>query len=181
MATKKKSKIKFKIKLSKKRRLQLKTYGVPLLTGLLCLNIGIVGTRLFEARQNPRNIVWAADETVQIPSSLREYLEQKNVCQNYRGSTTATGVGLWGVFQVSQDKFAKIAYGCSWSLSTYILAVHENSGWKLLEPAEYFAPFKGSASTGAIPHCSVLQKYKIDKVIEPFCIAADGSARPNEI
>lgn len=181
MTKKKKSKSKPTIKLSKKQRLQLKTYGLPLLVGLLCLNVGIVGTRLFEARQNPRNIVWAADATVNVPSSLRNYLKDKDVCHNYRGVNTPTGVGLWGVFQVSQNKFAKIAYGCSWSLSTYVLAVHEKSGWKLLEPAEYFAPFNGSSSTGAIPHCSVLEQYKIDKIIEPFCISPDGSARPNEI
>lgn len=176
-----KKKSKLKIKLTKKQRLQLKTYGVPVLVGLLCLNIGIIGTRMFEARQTPRNIVWAADETVYLPTSLRKYLSGKQECQNYRGADTPTGVGLWSVFQVSEGKFAKIAYGCSWSLTTYVMAVQEKSGWKLLAPSEYFAPFKDSSATGAIPLCNVLEQYKINKAIEPFCIAHDGSARPNPL
>lgn len=176
-----KKKSKFKVRLNKKQRLQLKTIGIPLLIGLVCLNIGIVGTRFFESRQVPGNIVWAADESVTVPGDLKRFLETKNDCKNYRGTDTPTGVGLWGVYQVSQGKFAKIAYGCSWSLSSYVMAVKEQKGWKLLMPTQYFAPFQGSTSTGAIPLCVVIDQYKIDKSIEPFCITTEGTARANTI
>lgn len=179
MAKKKKSKL--KLKLSKKQRAQLKMIGIPVLVGLVCLNVGIAGTRFFEARRVPGNIVWAADETVAVPKDLRRFLQSQDDCKSYRGSGTPTGVGLWGVYQVSKAKFAKIAYGCSWNLSSYIMAVKEDSGWKLLPPTTYFAPFQGSTTTGALPLCSAIDQYKIDKSIEPFCVATDGSARANTL
>lgn len=178
MARKKKSR--FKAQFNKKQRKQIKSVGLPILIGLLCLNIGIVGTRFFEARRVPANIVWAADKTVKVPGDLRSFLDSRDDCQSYRGTGSPAGVGLWGVYQVSKGKFAKIAYGCSWSLSSYIMAVKEKSGWKLLPPTEYFAPFQGSTATGALPQCAMVDQYKIDKSIEPFCITTDGSARANQ-
>jgi hypothetical protein len=177
----KKKKLKFGVKLNKARRKRLKAVALPVIVGLLCLNIGIIGTRFLESRKVPGNIVWAADDTVVVPRDLRKFLGSQDDCKNYRGTDSPTGVGLWGVYQVSRGKFAKIAYGCSWSLSSYIMAVKEDSGWTLLQPTEYFAPFQGSSATGALPLCDMVEKYKINSSIEPFCIAADGTARANQL
>lgn len=172
-----------KFKLSKKQRKQVSRFGVPVLAGLLGLFLGIIITTFVSGRRAPTNLVWAADNTVKIPRDLRRFLETKNDCQAYRGTGTPTGVGLWGVYQTSKDQFAKIAYGCSWSLNSYVMAVKQKGLWQLLKPTEYFAPFKDGVdpSKGALPFCAVVEKYKIPKDIEPFCIKPDGTAQANEL
>lgn len=178
MASKKKRST--RIRINKNRRAQLVKWGVPFVVGFVFLNIGIVGTRFLDSRISPGNIVWAADETAKIPTDLRKFLNNRDDCQNYRGESTPTGVGLWGVYQVSGGKFAKISYGCSWSLTSYKMAVKQSGDWILLLPTDYFAPFAGSNSAGALPYCKVIDNYKIPKDIEPFCIKDDGSAISNE-
>lgn len=172
-----------KVKLTKKQQKQLKTLLIPFGIGLVSLLIGIAGTSLFYNRKVPDNLVWAADSSVKLPKDLRKFLEKQNDCREYRGSGTPTGVGLWGVYQVSQGKYAKIAYGCSWSLSSYIMAVKQKGGWELLRPTQYFAPFKDGVNPaqGALPYCAMLEKYKIPNDIESFCIKGDGSAQSNQI
>ena len=177
----KKSKLKFKIKLNKKQKAIAWTYGLPVVTAFVFLNMGIFGTRFFEARKQPANVVWAADKTVRVPASLRSYLMKQDDCKDYLGTNTRTGVGLWGVYQVSQNKFAKISYGCSFALTNYIMAVKQNGKWQLVPPAEYFSPFANTQTTGALPLCSQLEKYKIDKSVESFCVDASGAAKANTI
>ncbi len=178
---KKKSKLKFKVKLSKKQKALAWSFGLPLAAAILFLNVGILGTRYFESQKQPANVVWAADKTVNVPSDLRKFLQAKDDCKDYLGTNTQKGVGLWGVYQVSHSKFAKISYGCSLNLSSYIMAIKQDGKWTLIPPTEYFSPFANTQATGALPLCSQLEKYKIDKTIESFCIDAAGAAKANEI
>lgn len=176
MAAKKK-----KFKLSKKQRKQLIFVVTSVGIGLTGLLLGIVLMNVVNARNVPTNLIWASEPSVKVPDDLRTFLETRNDCEHYRGIDTPTGVGLWGVYQTSQGKFAKIAYGCSWNLNSYIMAVKQKQGWLLIQPAEYFAPFKDGvdASKGALPFCTVIEKYKIPKDIESFCIKSDGTAQAN--
>ncbi len=171
-----------KPKLSKKNRKRLASTAIPLLAGLFGLIVGIIFISFLSNRQSPSNLIWAADDTVKVPNDLRKYLSDKKDCASYRGTDTPSGVGLWGVYQVSKKQYAKIAYGCSWNLSSYILAVKQNGKWELLKPVEYFAPFKDGVdpTQGALPHCSIVDKYNIPGELEPFCINTDGSAVDNQ-
>lgn len=170
-----------KLKLSKKHKKQLQKYLIPAIFGIGALLIGIFGTRIYINNSRPKNIVWAADKSIKIPLSLRKYLHSRDDCKDYKGKGTYSGVGLWGVFQVSGDKFAKVAYGCSWNLKNYVMIVREKNKWEILSPDEYFAPYKGSSSSGALPYCSQIVKFKINNEIEPFCIDENDNAKTNEI
>ncbi len=172
-----------KYKITKRHKQKLRQIGLPLSALLLGLLIGILVPKVLSKNNTPGNLVWAADNTVKVPGDLTAFLESQNSCQHYRGSDSPTGIGLWGVYQVSQKKFAKIAYGCSWGLDPYIMAVKQNNSWQLLQPADYFAPFKESPDgrRGALPLCTVVQKYKIPKDIESFCIQVDGSAKSSDL
>ncbi len=176
MAKKKKSRI------SKQQRKRVAKYAQPALAGFLGIIIGVTATTFLAGIQSPANLVWAADKTVKIPKDLREFLSTKDECKTYRGAELPGGVGLWGVYQVSKNSYAKIAYGCSWNLSNYIMAVKNTQGWQLLQPVDYFAPFKEGVdpTKGALPFCAVVDQYKIPKNIEPFCINPDGTAKANE-
>lgn len=172
-----------KKKISKKRRQKILSMAIPMLVILASILFGSALTLITKNAEKPNNLVWAADNTVKLPADLKRFLLKQNRCEQYKGKKSLSGVGLWGVYQTSEDKYAKIAYGCSWSLSTYIMAVHHDKTWRLIEPAEYFAPFKDgvNAGSGALPYCSQLEKYRIPKDIESFCISADGSAKNNEL
>lgn len=172
-----------KFKLSKRQRKEFRKLVPYFLVGLLGIIIGIAVVSAPFGNKNPENLVWAADHTVKIPKDLRNYLQSKDDCKEYRGTGSPTGVGLWGVYQVSRNQYAKISYGCSNSLSNYIMAVKMDGKWRLLQPTEYFAPFNDAADkrVGAIPHCAVVEKYKIPSEIESFCIKPDGSAQANEL
>lgn len=172
-----------KIKLSRAQKKQLYKFGVLSGVGITGLMLGIVTTVFLYHSNRPRNLVWASEPSVKVPKDLRKFLEARNDCEHYRGTNSPTGVGLWGVYQTTQSKFAKIAYGCSWSLSSYIMAIKQAQGWILIQPTEYFAPFKDAVdpSKGALPYCAAVEKYKIPGDIEPFCVQADGNAKANDI
>lgn len=168
--------------INKKQRKQIKAIVIPLVSLAFGLLVGVFANKLLGQQKTPTNLVWAADQTISIPKDLDKFLQSRQRCTNYRGVGTPTGVGLWGVYQVSQGRFAKIAYGCSWSLNNYIMAIKPGKSWQLIEPKEYFAPFNngGDPDRGALPVCTVIEKYHIPKDIEPFCVNSDGSARINE-
>lgn len=171
-------KSKYKISRAKQKNLtNLSRYLIP---GVIGLVIGLSITTI-TATKSPSNIVWAADKTVVLPNDLRNFLLTRNDCREYRGTGSPKGVGLWGVYQVHNAKFAKIAYGCSNNLENYIMAVKTDKKWQLLQPTEYFAPFSDATEgrLGAVPYCSVVEKYKIPKDIESFCIKTDGTAQAN--
>lgn len=172
-----------KYKLSKKQQQKLKSLSLFLAIFAIGLALGVTLIKFNATNKGtPKNLVWAADNTVKIPASLRKFLVTRNDCGHYKGNGSPDGVGLWSVYQVSNERFAKIAYGCSWNLTSYIMAVKQNNGWILVPPKEYFAEFKDSpGKAGALPNCSQLEKYKINKSIEPFCITTDGTAKTNDI
>jgi hypothetical protein len=169
------------LKLTKKQKKRFQSLVRPIVIGFGGFIFGIVLMILLQSDSAPQNIVWAADDSVKVPGDLRAYLESRDDCKEYKGTGTPTGVGLWGVYQVADNRFAKIAYGCSWGLSSYIMAVKQKTGWELLKPTEYFAPFKDgiNPAQGALPYCAMLEKHKIPSHIESFCITADGTAQSN--
>ncbi len=117
--------------------------------------------------QHPRNVVIAADNTISVPKDLVDFLRRQDECP--------AKVGLYSVYQVSRAKFAKLSYGCSTSLSNYIMAVKNNNQWQLIPVSDYFTV------GGFLPKCIQVEKYQIDKSIEPFCVKDDGMARDNAI
>lgn len=175
------NRLKFRIRLTKRRKVLIRSIVVPIVVCLICFCAGVFGTTFLIARSHPVNIVWPADKTVNVPSDLRNFLLKQNVCNDYLGKDTKRGVGLWGVYQISQDKFAKISYGCSLTLTNYAMAIKQKGGWSFIPPAEYFSSFADTQKTGALPLCSQLEKYKIDKTVESFCIDANGTAKANEL
>lgn len=172
-----------KFKLSKTQKRNAKEWGTLIGIIFVSMLIGIVGTKLLSNHKTPTNIVWAADSSVHVPNDLKRFLLTQDRCKNYRGKDTPTGIGLWGVFQTSNKSYAKIAYGCSWNLTNYIMAVKSGRKWQLLDPNSYFAPFDATIASGkgVLPYCSMVEKYKIPKDIESFCIKPDGSAETNTL
>lgn len=175
----KKKQAKLRIKLNKRQKARARAIGLPIVIGLVCFAVGVLGTKLVVASSRPANIVWAADKTVNVPGDLRTFLLDQDTCKDYLGTNTQRGVGLWGVYQVSQGRFAKISYGCSLTLTNYVMAIKQKGAWSLIPPTEYFSPFANTQTTGALPLCSQLEKYKIDKTVESFCVDAAGTAKAN--
>lgn len=153
------------IRLYKKHRKILLRYCIPIVIGCVLFGSGMFVQNVRLQDQQPKNIVWAVDETVKVPKGLRQALLELDTCKNYRGADSPSGVGLWGVTQVEQDKFAKITYGCSWQLTSYIVAVNNGKTWQLLQPTEYFAD-----TAQGVPSCAVVTKYKIPPALEAFCV-----------
>ena len=167
----------------KKHKKPLLKFGLPIGLVLFGLIAGYLGTGWVASISQPKNLVWAAEAQVKVPGDLKSYLQKRNDCKDYRGVGTPTGVGLWGVYQVEKGQFAKIAYGCSWTLTSYIMAAKQNNKWFLIPPTEYFAASDPSAARGSsnLPKCTELTKYKINKTIEPFCIDAANQPQPNSL
>lgn len=174
-----------KPRFNKKQRQQLTKYlvrfGIPVFGLVVGLGIGVVWVNIITSRRVPQNLVWAADNTVKVPKDLQKFLLKQNDCRSYKGAGSPTGVGVWGVYQVAQDKFAKISYGCSINLNLYIMAVKQSGHWALIQPTEYFANVDTLSGNGYLPKCEVLAKYKITKNVESFCVQADGVGRANDL
>ena len=146
----------------------------PLILLLAGVSIGLILAWLQPPNLHPKNLVWASDDTVQVPGDLAEFLRLQDKCLSTQGVGTPHGVGLWSVYHVSKDKFAKISYGCGVGLTRYVMAVKPEHKWELIPPADYFA-------TNFLPGCAVVEEYQVDKSIEPFCIEAGGTPRANTI
>lgn len=139
-------------------------YGVPLLGLIIAFLVGGYYQRYQAVHTQPKNIVWAVDKTVTVPSALRSRLMHRHDCQNYKGTDNLEGVGLWAVTQIEQGSFAKLAYGCSWSLSDHAVAVKQATGWLVIPPEQYFTD-----TNQGVPLCTAIVKYKIPPSIEGFC------------
>ncbi len=160
---------------------QLKINLLPILFILGGISVGWLAHGITSSSDHPKNLIWAIDKTVSIPSTLRQELTSQNTCDAYRGPGTPRGVALWGVQQISKDKFAKVVHGCSWGLDGYVMLVRNGDDWQLLDQKTYFAGGQGNAGRSALPACEVIAKYGIDQTIEPFCIDKHGKAKLNEI
>lgn len=169
-----------KLKLSKQRSRQAKAYATLLFIFIVGVAIGWL-IAMSTRNKQPNNVVWSIDESVAIPSDLRRTLDKQVGCESYRGPGTPSGVGLWGVQQIEQDKFAKVVHGCSWSLDGYVMFYRENKLWQKIDPKVYFAPSQSGSGRSALPNCSVLEKYSISQSMEAFCIQSNGKAKANAI
>jgi len=173
----KKKILKLKIKKQTMRRWRRDPWvraGAILLVLIIGIGLGMLGMVIRPTNQHPQNLVWASDSRTKIPPDLISYLQDRKDCQASSNKASA-GVGLWGVYQVSKGRFAKVAYGCSTNMTLYIMAVKTAKQWQLLQPSTYFSV------TGFLPKCAQIDQYQIDKSIEPYCIKDDGSARANEV
>lgn len=170
----------------KKRKLtkqfnKLKIYWKPAVLIVLSVLVGWLLHASSNNQEHPKNLIWAIDETVNVPRDLKRVLQKQNVCQSYRGPNTPQGVALWGVQQISKDKFAKVVHGCSWALESYVMLVKQDSEWQILEGKNYFADGLGNSGRSSLPKCEVLETYGIDQTIEPFCIDKNNKAKINSI
>lgn len=167
-----------KFRITKNQRTQLVASCVVVMSLTLGFIAGHFINKLSTARQ-PKNLVWASESGLKVPPDLNSFLLGQKPCHNSGPGQTTIGVGLWAVYAVSHNEFAKVAYGCLVTLTSYVVAIKLNNSWQLILPAEYFAPFKDTDGqrSGALPFCTVLQKYKIPKDIESFCVASDGTAK----
>lgn len=152
----------------------IKRFVLPVLAAFLLFITGMFTQHIKQEYARPANIVWAIDETVQVPADLRKMLLEKDDCRNYRGVDSPRGVGLWAIVQVEQGRFAKIANGCSWSVSGQVLAVKPKGSWQLVPPIEYF-----SDTTQGVPTCNAVVKYKVPIALEGFCINDSGKLTKN--
>jgi len=181
MPKKKTSAKKTVVKQVRKNPLFRKFY--PMLLLLIGIAAGLLLAWLQPPDYHPKSLVWASDKTVTIPNDLSAYLQKRNDCTTYRGKNNPPGVSLWAVYQTSKSKFAKVSYGCSTRLTTYAMVVKDGASWTLLDPSDYFA--NRAQTTGSIssflPKCTFIDKYHIDKSIEPFCVEVDGSAHENKL
>ncbi len=121
---------------------------------------------------HPKSLVWAASRDVKVPSDLISFLENSPNCLDSDGKPKTDGVNLWSVIKVSQNRFAKLAYGCSYDLTFYKVAVKQAGKWELIDTKSYFA-------NAFLPKCSAIDTYKIDRAIEPFCLEETGNSREN--
>lgn len=158
----------------KKRQRFIKRIVVPFLIGLFLLYLGMFIQSVRLERSHPNNIVWAVDKTVQVPSDLRKMLMNRDDCKDYRGGNSPKGVGLWAVTQIEQGKFAKLAHGCSWSVSNQALAVKQRNSWSVVPAIEYF-----SDTTQGVPTCKAVVKYKVPIGLEGFCLNDVGKLSKN--
>lgn len=161
-------------KLLRKHRKALIRYGVPVVLVLIAFYSGAAYTRYRIAHTQPKNIVWAIDATVPVPDSLKSVLMKRTDCTSYRGNNAPVGVGLWSVTQLEQQRYAKLTYGCSWSLSDHTVAVEQSGKWTVLKPGDYYAdPNQG------VPLCTAVVQYKIPPTLEGFCANDSGKLTKN--
>ena len=161
-------------KLLRKHHKTIIKYGLPLLLMVMAFIAGRTYQSYKSLHTQPQNIVWAIDTTVNIPDDLRAMLMQKNECQSYRGNSAPQGVGLWAVTHLEQGSYAKIAYGCSWSLSDHAVVVKQANHWTVIPPSEYFSdPNQG------VPLCTAVVQYKIPVQLEGFCANDTGKLTKN--
>lgn len=158
----------------KKRQKFIKRVVVPFLFGVFLFFLGMFIQNVRLERSHPNNIVWGVDKTVQVPDDLRKMLMNRDDCNDYRGGNSPKGVGLWAVTQIEQNKFAKLAHGCSWSVSNQALAIKQKNSWELVPAVEYFFD-----TTQGVPTCTAVVKYKVPISLEGFCLNDAGKLSKN--
>ncbi|HEX5797684.1 MAG TPA: hypothetical protein VFX86_04835 [Candidatus Saccharimonadales bacterium] len=124
--------------------------------------------------------VWAADNSVKVPQDLKSHLikSSKDDCNEYAGDGSPNGAVLFAVTKV-EDDFAKMTYGCaSYLTDMEIVAIKRDGSWSLIQPADYYQT-KPNYDGPALPTCSALEKYKINKDLEPECLDSKFEIRQN--
>lgn len=153
-------------------KIQLAQYGLIL---LIVLGLGFMFGQNWvksHANYNAKNAVVLADSSVKPPAGLVDFLKKQDGCKGQKS------IGIWSIYQTSENKFAKIAYGCGVSLESYIMAVKQSSGWILIPVNQYFLPAKdGGSVSGYGPSCDIVAKYFIDNSIEPVCVTKLGQSK----
>jgi len=158
----------------KKYRKQLLRYGLPAILVVLAFFAGMARRQYVYEHTQPDNLVWAVDSTVTVPDSLKVMLRERADCAQYRGADAPKGVGLWAVTQVEDNAYAKLSYGCSWSLSSHAVAVKDGRGWQIIAPEKYF-----SDTTQGVPLCTAVIAYRIPATIDGFCSNDVGKLTKN--
>ncbi|MBW3569272.1 hypothetical protein KY385_04040 [Candidatus Parcubacteria bacterium] len=170
---------------------KLDNKGFGIVEGLLILVIvgliGGVGFYVWNSKQkvdlSPENIVFAADDSVVVPGDLLSFLQNdtKDDCNDYQGTNSLQGVSLVSIYQVVQEKYAKVAIGCSTNLDKGFPVIKSSDGWKLLSGAEYYVSYDDGELTGentTLPRCSIIDKYQIPREFESNCLDDKGEERP---
>jgi hypothetical protein len=163
-----------KLRLNKKKKRIL--IGVVTITFVLAAGF-VIGylVAISDKDRQPVNLIWTVDSSVYIPDDLRVFLNSQPACDNQL-NPGIKGVRLWGVMQVYVGSYAKIAYGCSSELKSYIVASKQSGQWQLHQPENYFSEM----GEGALPLCASVQRFNIPGEVEPFCINK-GKAQANTL
>jgi hypothetical protein len=164
---------KFKSSIKKHRKLLIK-YGIPSVLVLVAFLAGSIRQQYVYEHTQPDNLVWAVDSSVVVPEKLKTMLKQRSDCVGYRGQDAPKGVGLWAVTQVEKDAFAKLSYGCSWSLSSHAVAAKKGQTWQIIAPETYF-----SDTTQGVPLCTAVIEHKVPPTIDGFCSNDAGKLTKN--
>jgi hypothetical protein len=134
--------------------------------------------------RSPEGIVLVADDTVKAPKDLIKFLEKdtRDDCKDYKGTNTVQGVSLVSIYQVVQDKYAKVAIGCSVNLGDGFPVIKTQTGWDLISGAAYYVAYlDDQAQPGEstiYPRCSIIDKHKVSKEFEPLCLEDHGETTP---
>lgn len=134
---------------------------------LVGIGVGYSVKTMWPKNYSPSAVVIVADDTVEAPRSLLAFLEDraKSDCEGYRGTDSEKGVSIYSVYQVVQDKYARVAMGCSTNLVEGATAIKTDDEWKLFSGASYYV--------SDLPRCSIIDEYRISKEFEPTCVEDD--------
>ncbi|HMS24057.1 MAG TPA: hypothetical protein PKB09_04630 [Candidatus Saccharibacteria bacterium] len=162
------------MKTTKKNSKKSNSTLIFVLALLIGLFLGALLTMLINSGQKDVR-VWSVDETVKIPSDLKNFLLKngKDDCLGYQGEGSPEGVALFAV-QTVEGNYARMKYGCSDDLSSSIVAIKRAEKWMLIEPVEY-------SNGNENPFCTALEKYNISKNVEPECLDTEGSIQQNSV
>lgn len=176
-------------KTKKKPKMITRKQSRYIITLALLFIIGAIAGLAISLRLRNRDqtvLVWRADKEVRVPDGLVSYLEKnhKNDCHDYKGTGSVAGVALFSVYETSQNRLAKMTYGCGNNLtygnSGYIVAYKEDGKWNLTRPTHYFVPPKDAAKVvgqpAAFPECYFLSQHNIPASFESFCVNSAGNA-----
>ena len=152
------------------------------IVAVVILGVGLSLQCFGRSSVHPKVLVWAATTDVEVPKSLSKYLQTRTEdCTGYYGDNTAPGVPLFAIESVVGGKYAKVAIGCSTSLSSGFPVILTSSGWGLLSGAEYYVSAEDDPAKNEpafLPRCSVVDKYGLPRTFEPSCYEDNAEENP---
>jgi hypothetical protein len=180
-----------KSKENKQQRMAKKKQNINKTLVLVAVVSALVGAaalwaicKSYPKDHSPEGIVLVADDTVKAPKDLIKFLEKdtRDDCKDYKGTNTVQGVSLVSIYQVVQDKYARVAIGCSVNLDDGFPVIKTQTGWDLISGAAYYVAYTPSRDepreSTIYPRCSIIDKHKISKQFEPFCLEDHGEETP---